>query len=130
MELERVPAPERGATRIADKVIAKIAAQAAHEALDTGTDPGRHQPGARSRHASVSGRRGPGPDGELGSARLRVAVELPYPSDIGAQTRAVRRRVVSRVRELLGYAVPDVAVDVERLVTAQQPAGGGEGRVR
>ncbi|WP_308294846.1 hypothetical protein [Streptomyces sp. JJ66] len=127
-----MPPADRGATRISDKVIAKVAAQAAHEALSTGADRDPSPVGARSRHASVFGRRGPGPGGELGSARLRVAVELPYPSDIGAQARAVRRQVATRVRELVGFAVPDVAVDVEQLGPPRSADAGGtrKGRVR
>ncbi|MBD3930018.1 Asp23/Gls24 family envelope stress response protein [Streptomyces chumphonensis] len=159
MALEPVPAAERGATRIADKVIAKIAVQAAHEALrgpdDTagtgrpvpaapdGGAPEAHvppggpaaapaelpAPGSRARDASVSSRSRSRRAGEPDTARLRVSVELGYPSDIGAQCRAVRRRVVVRVRELAGFAVREVAVDVERLNT---PHLGGDraGRVQ
>ncbi|MBW1597570.1 Asp23/Gls24 family envelope stress response protein [Streptomyces sp. JJ38] len=144
MALERVPAAERGATRVADKVIAKIAAQAAHEALRSsegdaapagpagttrssststsgpaaagspdGTPPA--PPGGRARHATVTARARSRRGGEPDTARLRVAVELGYPGDIGAQCRAVRRRVIDRVAELAGFAVPEVAIDVERL---------------
>lgn len=87
---------ERGATRIADGVIAKIAAQAAREAVD-GALP----------HASVTVHEK--------TARVRVAVELEYPTDIGARCRAVRSRIVERVAELAGLEVPEVAVTVERL---------------
>ena len=50
-----------------------------------------------------------------GVRAVRVAVELGYPSDIGAQCGAVRRHVATRVGELTGMEVPDVAVTVERL---------------
>ncbi|GAA1131773.1 hypothetical protein GCM10009579_27490 [Streptomyces javensis] len=50
-----------------------------------------------------------------GVARVRVAVELGYPSDIGAHCGAVRRQVIERVGEMTGMEVPEVAVTVERL---------------
>ncbi|MFH8406370.1 Asp23/Gls24 family envelope stress response protein [Streptomyces sp. NPDC018019] len=117
-----VPAGERGATRIADRVVAKIAAQAAREALrDASTD-------RTDAHASVTVRRRDGRQ-DFGEARVRVAVELGYPSDIGAQCGAVRRQVSQRVRELAGMSVPEVAVQVERL-HAPQLERDGRGRVR
>ncbi|WP_103502229.1 MULTISPECIES: Asp23/Gls24 family envelope stress response protein [Streptomyces] len=115
-----VPPAERGATRIAERVVAKLAAQAAREALrsvsasmETPWSPraaGRGQP-----EASVSVRRNPGPGGTGGLADVRVAVELGYPSDIGAQCGAVRRQVSRRVLELAGMETTDVAVDIRRL---------------
>ncbi|MFD0443555.1 hypothetical protein ACFQ10_15340 [Streptomyces indonesiensis] len=136
---------ERGATRIADRVVAKIASQAAREALrgggaadssvdggvdmgadagadagadlgaDLGADPGVN-PGeialagvvGAARPYAVAAVRG-------GVARVRVAVELGYPSDIGAHCGAVRRQVIERVGEMTGMEVPEVAVTVERL---------------
>ncbi|WP_030675990.1 Asp23/Gls24 family envelope stress response protein [Streptomyces rimosus] len=117
-----VPAGERGATKIADRVVAKIAAQAAREAL-------RDASAVRTdAHASVSVRRREGHQ-DFGEARVRVAVELGYPSDIGAQCGAVRRQVTQRVRELAGMSVPEVAVQIERL-HAPQLERSGRGRVR
>jgi len=98
---------ERGATRIADRVVAKIASRAAREALGSG-------PGLLP-YAAVAVR--------AGAARVRVAVELGYPSDIGAQCAAVRRHVTTRVGELTGMEVPDVAVTVERLHSPQLDRG-------
>lgn len=101
----RRPAPAaRGATAIADRVIAKIAAQAAREAL-RGVPEGAEPP-----HAMVVVHHE--------TARVRVSLELEYPSDIGAQCGAVRRRVVQRVKALAGMEVPEVAVHVERLHSA------------
>lgn len=92
---------ERGATRIADRVVAKIAAQAAREVLDA------LPPDAVRPHATVVVHR------EI--ARVRVSLELDYPSDIGGQCRAVRRHVAERVGALAGMEVHEVAVQVERL---------------
>ncbi|MFE7353977.1 hypothetical protein ACFU8Q_12425 [Streptomyces sp. NPDC057543] len=110
-----IAAGERGETRIADRVIAKIAAQAAKEAID---EPPEH--GASPR-ATVTVQRG--------AARVRVSLELGYPTDIGRQCGGVRRHVAERVRALAGMEVPEVAVQVERL----HPTGAGiaaQGRIR
>lgn len=118
---------ERGSTRIADRVIAKIASQAAREALRTGQ--GARGAGGKPPHAAVSVRDRPGREGLHGEARVRVAVELGYPCDIGAQCGAVRRQVSGRVRALAGMDVRDVAITVERL-HARELAGAGRGRTR
>ncbi|MEU8028406.1 hypothetical protein AB0C13_07165 [Streptomyces sp. NPDC049099] len=97
----RVPPGERGATRIADRVVAKIAAQAAREALPP------LPADAAAPHATVVVHRA--------AARVRVRLELGYPCDIGAQCAAVRRQVAERVGALVDMAVPEVAVQVERL---------------
>lgn len=124
-----MPAAERGATRIADRVVAKLAAQAAREALRSvpaasHVPPGRHH----APHATVVMRRDATEATSSGTAHIRVAVELGYPCDIGAQCGLVRRNVELRVSELAGVEVPDVAVDVERLHSAQL-GGGTPGRV-
>ncbi|POX47222.1 hypothetical protein C3489_30075 [Streptomyces sp. Ru71] len=92
---------ERGATRIADRVVAKIAAQAAREAI--GSLPEE----ATTPHATVAVHHN--------AAHLRLHLELDYPTDIGARCGAVRRHVAERVGELVGMEVPEVAVHVERL---------------
>jgi uncharacterized alkaline shock family protein YloU len=110
-----VPPGERGATRIADRVVARIASQAAREAL------GAPPPDGRPPHATVAVRH------EV--ARVRVHVEFGYPCDIGAHCRAVRRQVAERVGTLVGMEVPEVAVQVERLHLS--PAhGAAHGRTR
>ncbi|MEU6978055.1 MULTISPECIES: hypothetical protein [unclassified Streptomyces] len=101
---DRVGAATRGATTVADRVVAKIAAQAAREALD------RIPKGGSKPHASVVVHRE--------SARVSVSLELPYPSDIGRQCGAVRGRVRHRVEELAGLEVHEVAVHVEKLHSA------------
>ncbi|MFI6770140.1 hypothetical protein [Streptomyces sp. NPDC050355] len=116
-----VPAGERGATSIADRVVAKIAAQAAREALRAESPHGR-----TDAHATVTVHRREDRE-HLGEARVRIAVELGYPSDIGAQCRLVRRHVTERVTALASMAVPEVAVEVERL---RSPLLEGRGRER
>ncbi|MFD3524598.1 hypothetical protein [Streptomyces sp. NPDC058653] len=101
MAADQVATAERGSTVITDRAVIKIAAQAAREALDAapwvGTAPNAR---VRVRH---------------GAAHVRVSVELSYPSDIGAQCRAVRRQVAAQVTALAGLEVPHVQVRVERL---------------
>jgi uncharacterized alkaline shock family protein YloU len=97
----RVAAAERGQTRIADRVVAKIAAQAAKEAVD------ERPKDAAAPRATVTVHRD--------IARVRVSLDLPYPCAIGLRCGAVRRRVAERVRALTGMEVPEVAVRVERL---------------
>ncbi|MFH9015509.1 Asp23/Gls24 family envelope stress response protein [Streptomyces sp. NPDC017943] len=104
-ELERspavVPPGERGATRIADRVVSKVASQAAREAVGT-LPPSAGAPSATVVvHHDV--------------AHVRVHVELDYPCDIGDRCRRVRRRVAERVGTLVGMEVPEVVVHVERL---------------
>jgi uncharacterized alkaline shock family protein YloU len=118
-ELDRpptvVPSGERGATRIADRVVAKIASQAAREAVGT-LPPDAGPPSATVVvHHEV--------------ARVRVHVELDYPCDIGDRCRRVRRHVVERVGTLAGMRVPEVVVQVERLHLTATP-GAVQGRTR
>ncbi|MFJ2782494.1 MULTISPECIES: Asp23/Gls24 family envelope stress response protein [unclassified Streptomyces] len=95
------PVRDRGATRIADRVVAKIAAQAAREAA------GPVPEGASEPHASVVVHRD--------AAKVAVSLELDYPTDVGRRCGAVRSRVRTRVEELVGMDVHEVTVQVERL---------------
>ncbi|MFF5962171.1 hypothetical protein ACFY64_00225 [Streptomyces collinus] len=118
-ELDRplavVPPGERGGTRIADRVVTKIASQAAREAVGT-LPPGAGRPSASVVvHHEV--------------AHVRVHIELDYPCDIGARCRQVRHHVVERVGALVGMQVPEVVVQVERLHLVAAP-GAVEGRTR
>ncbi|MFK0256931.1 hypothetical protein [Streptomyces sp. NPDC090445] len=108
-----MPPAERGATRIADRVVAKIAAQAAREALaaQPGGPPGGAGPGgAAAPHAAVTVHHD--------IARVRVSLELDYPSDLAESCAAVRRQVVRRVEDCAGMAVPEVDIDIEHLHSA------------
>lgn len=127
-----VPQGERGATAVTDRVVAKIAARVACEALSRFAESVGHvPPGRRTPHVRTSVRRAPertgaGRDAEsaagrqavLGEARLHITVELGYPSDIGAQCAAVRREVTERIRVWAGMEVSDLAVSVEQLHSA------------
>ncbi|MFF7792757.1 hypothetical protein [Streptomyces sp. NPDC007991] len=110
-----VPPGDRGATRIADRVVAKIASQAALEAVGTLPSEAGRPSATVVVHHEV--------------AHVRVHVELDYPCDVGARCRQVRRRVVERVGALVGMQVPEVVVQVERLHMAAGP-GTVQGRTR
>ncbi|MFJ7072313.1 Asp23/Gls24 family envelope stress response protein [Streptomyces sp. NPDC098781] len=116
-----VPPGERGATRIADRVVTKIAAQAAREGV------GVLPKGAARPYAHVVVRPQASAGTTVDAARVRVHVELDYPCDIGSRCAAVRRHVVERVGALVGMEVPEVAVHVERLHPAP---GQGAAQVR
>ncbi|MGQ4416709.1 Asp23/Gls24 family envelope stress response protein [Streptomyces sp. SAS_269] len=122
-----VPSGERGALRIADRVVAKIASRAAREAL------GPLPADAAAPHAVVvvhpQPRAGSGRGSLVGTARVRLQVELAHPVDIGARCAAVRRQVTERVSELVSMEVLEVAVRVERLHLAPLP-GAHRGRTR
>ncbi|MEU9109078.1 hypothetical protein AB0D54_33080 [Streptomyces xanthophaeus] len=113
--LPRVPAADRGATRIADRVVAKIAARAAREALVT--EPGGIPHATVTVHHDI--------------ARVRISLELAYPSDLAAQCAAVRRQVARRVEECAGMTVPEVDIEIEHLPSpAARSASGRDGRLR
>ena len=103
-----LPAPgERGSIRLADRVLARIAARAAAEALaDQLAEPGRID---YPRATASQGRRG---------VTITVGLDLPYPLDIAAVTRAVHRRVTERVVRLAGSEDPRIDLVVERLIPA------------
>jgi uncharacterized alkaline shock family protein YloU len=119
----QLPAATRGSLRIADRVVAKIAAQAAGEVL-SGAPGAELVPKDATPHASVSVRKG-----ARDAARLRLTLELGYPADIGTVCGTVRRHVTDRVQALTGMDVPEVAVEVERLHAAAGRRK-DEGRVR
>ncbi|MGA4848066.1 hypothetical protein ACOBQB_18110 [Streptomyces sp. G5(2025)] len=119
---------ERGATRIADRVVAKIAARAAREAVQAVPDGGSPPHATVSVTPQSSGSAATG-EALFGTARVRVSLELVYPCDIGRQCGAVRHQVAERVRALAGMDVPEVVVQVERLHSARVRAA-AQGRTR
>ncbi|MFE1410915.1 Asp23/Gls24 family envelope stress response protein [Streptomyces sp. NPDC058746] len=108
----RAAPADRGATRIADGVVAKIAGQAAREALPA--------PSGAPPHATVTVHHD--------IARVRVSLELDYPSDLAAQCAAVRQRVTLRVEECAEMSVPEVDIDIEHLHSTQTRLGAGRDR--
>jgi uncharacterized alkaline shock family protein YloU len=112
------PPAERGATVIPERVVARLAARAAREAL-------ARQLGAPPAHRGLAVPRASATTGK-DSARLGVSLDLPYPIDITRASRQIRQDIAERVAQLTGLHVGEVTLTVLRLV----PDGGLEsGRV-
>ncbi|MFE5809382.1 Asp23/Gls24 family envelope stress response protein [Streptomyces sp. NPDC056491] len=105
-----LPAAERGATVIPDKVVARIAARAAKEALATHTD-------TSGAHAKLAGPRASVTVGS-GTARLGLTLDLPYPADLADVSRRIQQYVSERVAHLTGMRVTEVTLAIEHLVPA------------
>ncbi|MFE2328759.1 Asp23/Gls24 family envelope stress response protein [Streptomyces sp. NPDC059385] len=111
-----LPAAERGATVIPEKVVARIAARAAREALATQADTSSAHVKLAAPHASVTV--------GSGTARLALTLDLPYPMDLARASRQVQQYVSERVAHLTGMRVTEVTLAIEHLV----PSGGLEDR--
>ncbi|MFI6006328.1 Asp23/Gls24 family envelope stress response protein [Streptomyces sp. NPDC051366] len=113
------PPAERGATVIPDRVVARIAAQAARtaQARRAAIPPDRSRPAAPSASAAI----------RTGSVRLHLDMDLPYPTDIPHVCERIQHDVAERVAQLTGLEVGEVTLTVRRLVTAADP---DRGRVR
>lgn len=111
-----LPPAERGATVIPEKVVARIAARAAKEALAESTDTSAAPAQLSAPQASATVARG--------SARLGLTLELPYPADLALASRGVQHYVSERVAHLTGMRVTEVTLAIERLV----PGDGSERR--
>ncbi|MGW7548723.1 Asp23/Gls24 family envelope stress response protein [Streptomyces sp. NPDC054770] len=113
------PPAERGATVIPDRVVARIAAQAARTAQSrrAAVPPDRDAPAAPAASAAT----------RTGSVRLHLAMDLPYPADLPRICERIQHDVAEQVAHLTGLQVREVTLTVRRLVTA---AGANRGRVR
>ncbi|MFC9282831.1 Asp23/Gls24 family envelope stress response protein [Streptomyces collinus] len=113
------PPAERGATVIPDKVVARIAFQAARtgQYRRAALPPDRNGP-ARP-HATAAVR--------AGSVRLHLTMDLPYPTDIPGVCQRIQDEVAGQVSRLTGLRVAEVALTVRRLVTG---ANAGPKRVQ
>ncbi|RKT11204.1 hypothetical protein BX285_5140 [Streptomyces sp. 1114.5] len=103
-----VPAPgRRGRLRVADRVYAGIAARAVREVLAEAWPAGRAKGAPPHVTVAVPG----------STVTVRVALELPFPSDVAGLAGEVRARIAARVVGLTGTRVSDVVIVVEKLVT-------------
>ncbi|MFD8411088.1 Asp23/Gls24 family envelope stress response protein [Streptomyces sp. NPDC059650] len=107
-----LPAAERGATMIPEKVIARIAVRAAQEALGALTDT--------STSTALAGLAAPRASVTVGSgaARLALTLGLPYPADLAGASRHVQHYVSERVSHLTGMRVTEVTLAIEQLALA------------
>ncbi|MEW2289871.1 Asp23/Gls24 family envelope stress response protein [Streptomyces sp. NPDC047841] len=113
------PPAERGATVIPDRVVARIAAQAARTAQSrrAAVPPDLDSLEAPSASAAV----------RIGSVRLHLTMDLPYPTDIPRVCERIQQDVADKVAQMTGLRVGEVVLTVRRLMTA---ADTGRGRVR
>jgi uncharacterized alkaline shock family protein YloU len=92
----------RGRTTVADRVIDRIAEQAAIEDVDVFS---------AKANARVTGQ----------TTVVEIGLGLRYPTPIGATTERVRSHLMARVQELSGLSVSRVDVAVAELVTDIKP---------
>ncbi|MFI5672872.1 Asp23/Gls24 family envelope stress response protein [Streptomyces sp. NPDC051704] len=113
------PPAERGATVIPDRVVARIAAQAARTAQSrrAAIPLGQGKAAAPSASAVI----------RTGSVRLHLDMDLRYPTDIPHVCERIQHDVAERVAQLTGLEVGEVTLTVRRLLTAADP---GRGRVQ
>lgn len=107
---ERVVPRLRGRLALTEKVVAKIAGQAATEVDGTSGRAGRLL-GFRDKGEATSR---PKVEVELSgeTADLALAVGIPYPGSIRDATQLVREHVTRRVEELTGVDIRRVDIDV------------------
>ncbi|KPM57516.1 hypothetical protein ACG83_07525 [Frankia sp. R43] len=114
----RTPAGARpGSVRVAERVVAKIAAIAAAEVEDVAAPPPRL--GRRGRL-----RRWPAASVKVvnGAVRVSLTLSVVYPAPVAATAEAVRNRVRERVAALAGLPVAHIDIEVPMLCG---PAGAG-----
>lgn len=117
-----LPAPEaRGTTRIADKVVERIAARAVSE-VDRATGAPRVVLGQTlgSTTEKTDARVSAQVDGEV--VMVDVAMAVQWPAPIREVAQQVRERVAARVNELTGLSVLEVDIDVATLLTDEPRA--------
>lgn len=120
---DREGAAERGRTRIADRVVEKIAARAVAE-VDNATGVARQALGVRLGSAGPD--RAARVDAEVdgGVVTVRTSMAVRWSASVRTVTRQVRAHVTDRVQSLTGLRVEQVDIDVTSLVANS----GGEDR--
>ena len=111
----REGAAERGRTRIADRVVEKIAARAVAE-VDNATGVARQALGVRLGSAGPD--RAARVDAEVdgGVVTVRTSMAVRWSASVRTVTRQVRAHVTDRVQSLTGLRVEQVDIDVTSLV--------------
>ena len=116
---------ELGTITISTQVVAKLAARAAAEVPDAGAAAprvlGRTVAGPRAlgaRQTSLTGLPRVTADVDGSRAMLDLAISVRWPASVPAVTRTVREHVTSRVTELTGLTVTEVAISVTDLATS------------
>jgi uncharacterized alkaline shock family protein YloU len=115
---------ELGTITISDRVVAKLAAQAAVEIPDAGAAAprlmGRSVAGPRAlgaRQTSLTALPRATADVDGSRVMLDLAISIRWPASVPAVSKAVREHVTDRVGELTGLIVTEVAISVTDLAT-------------
>lgn len=114
---EPVDVADRGRTRIADRVVEKIAARAVAE-VDQATGVPRQVLGVRLGTTGPDTRARVDADIDGGVVTVRVSMAVRWPAPVRAVTRQVRGHVTERLQTLTGLRVEQVDIDVPTLLTA------------
>lgn len=117
-----------GQITLQDRVVAKLAAQAALEISDAGAAA----PRVLGRAVTGGGALGIRPtsltalpkasaevDGSTG--RVELSISVRWPVSVPAVTMAVRAHVIDRLRDLTGLQISEVRIEVTDLVTRLDP---------
>lgn len=130
--LVRTPAPtddvegsglaERGRTRIADRVVEKIAARAVAE-VDRATGTPRQILGVRLGGTAADTRARVVADVDGGVVTVSVAMAVRWPAPVREVSRQVRAHVTGRLEDLTGLRVAQVDIDVPTLLTENDDEG-------
>lgn len=117
--VRQLPPPEqRGQTTIADRVVARLAAQAAAEVEQAGGTAPRLMGVTRGRAGTGTPRASARVDGRLATIGIRLS--LTYPAPVRALTREVRRHIAERVTALTDLQVRQVDIEVTHLLHGQR----------
>ena len=109
---------QRGQTTIAERVVARVAAQAAAEVGQTG-GAARQLIGIRIGRQAGEGTARVHARTEGHLAMIEMRLSLAYPASVRALAREVRQHVIERVTSLTGYEVHHVDIEVTRLLSGR-----------
>lgn len=107
---------ERGRTRIADRVVEKIAARAVAE-VDNATGVARSVLGVRLGSANADSTAKVTADVDGGVVAVTAVMSVQWPAPVRAVTRQVRANVTDRIQTLTGLQVQYVDIEVTTLLT-------------
>ena len=110
---------ERGRTRIADRVVEKIAARAVAE-VDNATGVARSVLGVRLGSANADSTANVTAEVDGGVVAVTAVMSVQWPAPVRAVTRQVRANVTERIQTLTGLQVQYVDIEVTTLLTGSR----------
>ncbi|WP_354379335.1 DUF6286 domain-containing Asp23/Gls24 family envelope stress response protein [Streptomyces sp. PvR034] len=102
---QAVAAPGRGTTRIEGRVVARIAARLAGDALAADVGPGQRGQAPHARTTTAGG-----------AVRVALEVHLPYPADLSGVCTRLQDHVAVHLAEMTGLHVPEVRVGIQHFL--------------